>query len=755
MASLKQQIIDYMSRGNYEPMTLKSLGKKLGFKKKALEKLNETVQRLVDAGRIQRGETGLLHVVDKTASLHGILRKVSTGNGYVILHEPKPADITEDIFIDQRDLGDAQTGDEVAVALTNRRKSGGQRCGRIVEVLQRATNRFVGLYFEEDGQGYVFIDGRNYEEAIWVGDPGAKGARPDDKVVIEMLRFPTQYAVGEAVVVEVLGERGQPGIDTLTIIHEHGLPTEFPQAVLDQATQQAEEFNEKDFGGRLDLTLDPIITIDPATARDFDDAISLTQTENGHYHLGVHIADVSHFVQPNTPLDDEAYKRATSIYLPTQVIPMLPEVLSNGLASLQQDRIRFVKSAFIEFTPEGVPVDTRFANSVIKVRKRFAYEQVMDFLQNPEQYRGQYGDTVSDLLLRMQQLARILRKRRFERGSLELSMPEIQLSFNADGFVSGAYEAVHDESHQIIEEFMLAANVAVATALAEKGISFLRRVHGDPSPEKLQLFSEFVDSLGLTLPRKQTRAALQDLLEETAGTPLQRAVHYSFLRSLQAAEYSPADEGHYALAAEHYCHFTSPIRRYPDLTVHRIVDRLLIRGEKYKGESYEKVEKVGLHCSEMERRAEKAERELTKLKLLQYMEQFVGHEFDAVVTGVERFGLFCQCLEVPAEGMIHISVLSEIDQFYFERESHSLIGKRTNLRIRLGMAVRVKIAHVDIDRRELDMTLVKLLSDSESKPAREKGGPKKKRIKRKTGKPSSKSGAKPKSSKKQPRKRKR
>ncbi|MCA8986121.1 MAG: ribonuclease R [Planctomycetaceae bacterium] len=711
------KLLEYLSLPNYEPMTVKSLAKKLGYKKKVRDKVDQAVERLVTEGKVQVDPQGLVHPTNKSHALRGILRKVSTGNGYVILQEPKPAHLTEDLFIDRRDLGDAQTGDEVAVVLLKRRRSNGQQCGRIIEVIQRATNRFVGTYFEEDGQGYVFVDGKNYEEAIWVGDPGAKGARLDDKVVIEMIRFPTQYAVGEAVLIEVLGARGQAGVDTLSIIHEYGLPTEFSLEAVQQAAHLMEKFDEKNLEGRMDLTHDPIVTIDPATARDFDDAISLTETENGHFHLGVHIADVSHFVQPNTPLDRDAYIRGTSVYLPTRVIPMLPEVLSNGLASLQEGRVRFVKSVFIEFNPEGIPVDVRFANSAIKVRKRFSYEQVMDFLLHPENH-PELEVAVSTLLLRMQKLARILRSRRFSRGALELSMPEIVLQFNAEGRVAGAEEAVNDESHQIIEEFMLAANIAVATELNARGVQFLRRIHPPPSPEKVQAFQKFIESLGLELPQAQSRESLQELLDQTAGTPLQRSVHFSFLRSLQQAEYSPEEMGHYALAADDYCHFTSPIRRYPDLTIHRIIDRLILRGEKYGGESYEHLMKAGLHCSETERRAERAERELKRLKLLEYMEQFIGKEFDAVVTGVEKFGLFCQCLQVPAEGMIHISDLSDLDQFYYDRDARCLVGKGTNLRLRLGLLVRIRIVHVDLDRRELDMKLVKLLeSANEASPA--------------------------------------
>ncbi len=692
-------------------MKARVLAGKLKLPKKSFSEFESLIDQLIDEGKLKRGKFSRIEARSQgksSNSLRGIMRRVSSGNGYVTLLDSKTTSRDQDVFVQRGDLGDAQSGDEVLIHLLNRTKSGGQRCGRVVKVVNRSTTRFVGSYFEEQGQGYVFIDGNDFEEAVWIGDVQSDQIEEDDMVLIEMVKFPNQSSVGEAVLVEVLGPRGATGVDTLTIIHEFGLPTDFSQAAIEQASKQAAEFDETDFQDRLDLTLDCIITIDPKDARDFDDAISLVQTDNGHWHLGVHIADVSHFVQPNTPLDEEAFKRGTSVYLPTKVIPMLPEVLSNGLASLQQGRIRFVKSVFIEFNKQGIPVDTRFSNSVIKVKQRFHYKQVMDFLEAPEKQKGKLDEKVYQLLLDMQKLAKILRSRRFEGGALELNMPETRLKFNKQGKVSGAYITDNDESHQIIEEFMLAANIAVATELTSRGVHFLRRVHGSPAADKAKLFGEFVESLGLELPKHQSRYDLQKLLNQTAGTPLERAVHYALLRSLKQAEYSPAEEGHYALAVENYCHFTSPIRRYPDLTVHRIVDHLLIRGEKYRGESIEKILQIATHCNDTSRRAERAERDLTKLKLLEYMEQRIGDEFDAIITGVERFGIFCQTADVPAEGITHISLLEKIDKFDFERESHCLVGKRTGIRLQLGAQVRVKVASVDLSRRVLNFTLEKV-----------------------------------------------
>ncbi|MBL4886094.1 MAG: ribonuclease R [Planctomycetaceae bacterium] len=720
---LSKSVLELVSQNDYKPMKLRAIAAKVKLPRDLFSVLEEVVEKLISEKKLKWGKSNRIELAHRESSsgkdsrkrLQGILRKVSSGNGYVTLLDAKPGDRDQDVFVQSNDLSDAQSGDEVIIYLTKYTKSSGQRCGRVAEVVKRATTRFVGSYFEEQDQGYVFLDGNDFEEAVWIGDIQSRQVEPDDIVVIDMVKFPTSQTVGEAVLVEVLGPRGETGVDTLAIIHEFGLPTEFSEEALAQAQQQAADFDETDFQDRLDLTLDTVVTIDPVDARDFDDAISLVQTDDKHWHLGVHIADVSHFVQPNTPLDVEALRRGTSVYLPTKVIPMLPEILSNGLASLQQDRIRFVKSVFIEFTEEGIPVDTRFANSVVKVKQRFSYEQAMEFLDDPEKQQGQLDEKVYHLLLNMQKLARKLRKRRFSQGALELNMPETRLKFDTHGKVSGAFVAENDESHQIIEEFMLAANVAVARGLTSRGVHYLRRTHGVPAADKMKIFGDFVESLGLELPKNRSRFDLQHLLDQTAGTPLERAVHYAFLRSLKQAEYSPAEEGHYALAAEDYCHFTSPIRRYPDLTVHRIVDRLLIRGEKYKGESYEKIQQTATHCCDTSRRAERAERDLTKLKLLEYMEQRVGEEFEAVITGVERFGIFSQALEVPAEGMTHISSLEKVDKFDFEREAHCLIGRRTGIRLQLGARILIKVAHVDISRRLLNFSLEKVFKTASTK----------------------------------------
>jgi len=419
----------------------------------------------------------------------------------------------------------------------------------------------------------------------------------------------------------------------------------------------------------------------------------------------VHIADVSHFVRPGSALDAEAYLRGTSVYLPDRVLPMLPETISNHLASLQQGKIRYTISALLEFTPEGVPVAADFARSAIRVCRRFAYEEIMPILEHPERPAPNVSAKVRGLLFRMHDLAMRLRARRFAGGALELDLPEVKIDFDRSGKVRGAHLARHDESHQIIEEFMLAANVAVATALADRGVPFLRRVHEDPDLEKLRALAEFATSLGYPLKRFQSRVDLQRLLDRVRDTPHRQAVNYALLRSLKQAHYTSEELGHYALAVQNYCHFTSPIRRYPDLTVHRLIGKLIdgTLEEAVMGET--ELLAAGEHCSRTERRAEQAERELVKVKLLTYMADRVGEEFAAVITGVQEFGFFCQVLEVPAEGLVHVSSLA--DDFYdFDRAGNALVGRRRGNRHQLGDTVRVVVAHVDVDRRQLDFRLV-------------------------------------------------
>lgn len=727
MSNLGEEILRYVSRGGYDPLRPKQLAKKLGLSRQIFDRFEDELQHLVEQGRLKISESGRVRPGPPKQALAGVMDRTSNGSGYVTLKNPEAVGVTGDVFIALHDTMEAQSGDEVLIVLLNRRRSSGQRIGRVVDIVAQASRQFVGSYFEQEGQGFVKVVGTQFRTPIWVGDAGAKGVFPEDKVVIEIMHMPTKHQYGEGVITKVLGARGTPEVETMGVIHEFDIPHEFPKDVLQNATEIAAAVGDEIPADRTDLTETLIVTIDPKSARDFDDAISLSRNEKGTWDLGVHIADVAAFVTPGTLLDDEAKKRGTSVYLPQMVIPMLPEVISNGLASLQQDRVRYTKTVFIEYDDQGRRLNTRLANSVIKVARRFTYEEVMAFLEKDESAPQDIPQPIAKLLADMHYLAMTLRKRRFERGALELSMPETVLEFDQEGKVSGATKAVNDESHQMIEEFMLAANIAVAEKLTDLNVPFLRRIHPNPAPVKLVAFRNLAADLGYQLPEEPSKEDIQKLLNETVNTPHGMAIHFMFLRSLKQATYSPEETGHFALAETNYGHFTSPIRRYPDLTIHRLVDEYVKTGEIKHAMAMESLVNLGVHCSTTERRAEKAERLLTKLKLLDYMSSRVGEQFEAVITGVERFGLFCQCVDVPAEGLVSLRDLEALDLFDHDRDTHQLIGRRGKFNFRLGDLIKVQVGKVDPDRRELDFFFVEHLrsiggSSTGKKSSRRKSG---------------------------------
>lgn len=699
--TLAADILTEMMSIDYRPVTAAALAHQMQIDQINAQDFADVLASLISAGRIRQDKHGRLKPRGQAGTVTGTVRRITSGAAFVIPAQRTPELRGGDIYVTARDLGDAQTGDEVLVRILARRRANGQRCGIVDRIEKRATSTFVGTWSESGGQGYVQVDGGQFSSPIHVGDPGARGPRRNDKVVIEMLKFPTDRRHGEAVITKVLGRRGDPGVDTQTVIHSLGLPTEFPDDALEEARLRASHFDESIPNDRQDLTAETIVTIDPVDARDFDDAISLTQSADGLWHLGVHIADVAHFVTDGGPLDREAQRRGTSVYLPGHVIPMLPELISNGLASLQQGQVRYTKSVFIDFDPDGAVLGMSAANTAIKVECRFAYEEVMPILNQPEQHAKAVSGPVRQLLKRMYRLAMLLRRRRTERGALQMGIPEVEIDFGPDGTVTGAHERHHDESHEIIEEFMLAANIAVATMLNAKRVPFLRRVHGDPDVLKMTSFQQFCQGLGLTLHKPQSRTDLQELIQKVAGTPVERAVNFALLRSMKQAEYSPEVSGHYALAEEQYCHFTSPIRRYPDLTIHRLLDQV-IRNKPRSSPALEQLFQLGKHCSATERRAERAERELIRIRLLRFMAKRVGEEMDALITGVEGFGLFCQGIDIPAEGMLHVSAFAN-DFLEFDPVARTLTGTQSRQQFRLGDRIRVMIAAVDIDRRQLDL----------------------------------------------------
>jgi ribonuclease R len=732
---LENAILTFVGRGDYVPVKPRAIAAGIRLSQDRLPELRKAIKRLVRQGRLAYGSNHHVQPVADEAQapghekphraakggirggglVQGVFQRTRKGFGFVRPDAQSRAAGPEgaagetaeaaDIYISIKATQDASTGDVVLVQLLRPRGGPGgpsDRRGEIVEIVERQTRQFVGTYFESEGSAYVQVDGTLFAQPIHVGDPGAKGARTDDKVVVEMVRFPSPLHEGEAVILEVLGRQGEPRVDTLSIIREFNLPEEFAEDALAEARQQAEQFDAS-LAGRFDATAETVVTIDPIDARDFDDAISLERSDGGGWRLGVHIADVAHFVRPRTALDREARQRGTSVYLPDRVLPMLPEIVSNSLASLQPGTVRYTKSVFMEFDAAGIRTHAEYHTAAIQSARRLTYEEVDAFLADREGWRKKLGAKVHALLGRMHELAMLLRGRRVRHGALLMTIPEVKIELDADGRVSGAHVVQDTESHQIIEEFMLAANEAVAEVLAAKAIPFLRRIHQAPSPHKLRALTEFVRELKFPVVSLQDRFELQRLLGDVRGRPEEHAVNYAVLRAMQRAVYSPKEEGHYALASDCYCHFTSPIRRYPDLTVHRLLGDILA-GRKPRGDLTELIV-LGQHCSDREQRADAAERDLTKLKLLAYLNDRVGLEMEALVTGVESFGLFAQGIELPAEGLIHADALAD-DYYTFDRATHTLQGRRSGNRYRLGDRLRVVVARVDLARRELDFRLV-------------------------------------------------
>ena len=728
--TLQQAVMELVTQKGYKPIKPRMIAKRLGVDREHLRDVKKAVKRLIRSGKLTYGPDHLVELpsADNMNRISGIFKRTQGGFGFVrpLPLTTKNRDQPADIYISAKRCGNAATGDLVAVRLVKGdRRRGPNLAGEIVEILERETHQFVGTYFESAGNAYVNVDGGPFTQPIAVGDPGTRNAQPGDKVVIDIVRFPHYGQSGEGVLTKVLGAHGEPGVETKAIIYEFNLPQEFPDEVLDEAREQAAAFDESIGDDRTDLTEETIITIDPVDARDFDDAISLEKLDNGHWRLGVHIADVAHFIRPKTVLDREAHNRATSVYLPDKVIPMLPETISNSVASLQPDHVRYTKTVFIEFTGDGVQVHAEPMRAAIRSKRRFAYEEVDDFLEDRDRWKKKLDPDVHRLLGDMHTLAMILRERRFKRGALELTMQEVKIDLDKEGRVAGAHLVENTESHQIIEEFMLAANEAIAQFLFDRDILFLRRVHESPDERKLDQLNEFVSALNIESDSLTSRFALQNLLERVHGAPEEYAVNYALLRSLQRAVYSPDEEGHYALASDCYCHFTSPIRRYPDLTVHRLLDSIF--DGKKPANDFDHLAVEGQHCSDREQRAEAAERQLTKVKLLHYMQDRIGEEMEAIVTGVEEYGLFVQGIDIPAEGLIHITSLQD-DYYIFDRATHTLCGRRSDSIFRLGDYIRVAVARVDIDNRQLDLRLVSR-SDQPDHRARAKPSGRKSRAK--------------------------
>lgn len=720
-----ERILRFVQARGYRPRQLHDLALAMGIAEDEMGDFHAACKALIRSGRVVLGTGQAVALPPPSGRIVGTFRSNPRGFGFVV---PDAPNAHGDLYIPAGKCGEAITGDTVAARLLKKGKRRGKMIfeGRIVEIIKRGRSRFVGVLHAQLGKGFIIPDGHTLHVPIFVGDIGAKDAKEGDKVVVEMTQYPEPGTDASGVIIKVLGPNGEVDVETQGIIEQYQLPVAFDDRTLDEARDVVDSFDPSAASaGREDLRKLTTITIDPDDARDFDDAISLTRGSGAEMELGVHIADVAHFVQEGGALDETAKLRGNSVYLPRLVLPMLPEVLSNGVCSLQEREVRLTKSAFITYDGRGRVKRARVANTVIRSTKRLTYRQAAGVLDGKV---GRTSAKVVALLKDMQTLAKRIRSRRLREGMLELDLPEVELVHNDGGEVIDVVPADDSFPHKIIEMFMVEANEAVARTLLECGAPYLRRIHDAPTHEPGDGLAKFLSMLGYDVAADLDRFELQAVLNQAKGTTEAFAVNFAVLRSLRQAEYSPLRVGHFALASEHYSHFTSPIRRYPDLTVHRLIDRYLAgeltgRRDVPGLASHEDLVTLGRHCSDTERGAEAAERELTLVLTLQLLEKHIGEAFDGVVTGVTNAGVFVQLDRFQIDGLLRFDQLGD-DWWDIDGTGGTLLGELSGVRLMVGDRLKVLIASIHMSLRRLDLGLAEPLTKANRgrKGAKRTGG---------------------------------
>ncbi len=695
---ISERILDAVFDRDYRPGTVRDLAQQLDIPAGERAEFTETVHSLHREGRVIIGEDAVVIPPRMSDTVIGVYQGHPRGFGFIT---PEISTDHGDLFVPPGRQLSAVTGDTVLARVKRQGKRGGRMVlsGQVIRILQRGRSQFVGQLQGGGQRWFVVPDGRTFHTPIVIPDAATRHIPAGTQVVVEITSYGEGPAEAQGVIAKVLGPPGDPDVDILSIIHQYQLPHEFPETCLEEARQAAHREPAGGTGGRrVDLTDRTIVTIDPDDARDFDDAISLERLADG-WELGVHIADVSEFVRLGSDLDREARERGNSVYFPGQVIPMLPEVLSNGVCSLQEGVRRLVKSVFIRYDDSGRVLAERVADGIIRSARRLTYGEASLILDGKT---GEFDAAVVAHLQNMGVLARAIQARRRDSGMLTLDLPRVELVLDPQRRVVDVRPEDTSFSHTLIEMFMIEANEAVSRLLTKRRMTHLRRVHAPPQPDATENLAAFLRAIGLTPSEAPDRAELQAVLTAVQGTPQAFSVNLAVLRSLQQAQYSPKREGHYALASEDYCHFTSPIRRYPDLTVHRLVNALLDDSTPPDADPAT-LEPLGTHCSFTERRSESAERELHTVKILQLLAAHVGETFQGIVVGVAEFGLFVQLDHYLIDGLIRLDDLP--DDWEVDTRRGCVRGRRSGRRFVIGARLPVIIARVDIGSRQLDLHL--------------------------------------------------
>ena len=694
----KAMLVSLMNEEAYVPMKLKELAILLNVPKEQREELKQVLNLLLAEGKISVSKKGKFGKAEAFA-LVGVLSGKARGFGFVAIEGQE-----EDVFIPADRTGGALHGDKVQIVIDSERR-GGRPEGTVVRILEHANETLVGTYQKGKGYGFVVPDNQKISKDIFIPQGCDQGAVSGHKVMVKIRDFGEKKGKKpEGVITEILGHIHDPGVDILSIVRAYNLPEDFPGAVKNQLKQVPDEVKKDSWAGRKDLRDLPTVTIDGEEAKDLDDAISIERAGDG-YRLGVHIADVSHYVQEHTPLDEEAFKRGTSVYLVDRVIPMLPHKLSNGICSLNEGEDRLALSCLMEIDSQGNVTGHEIAETVIRSDRRMTYTAVNAIVTDHDpQVTAEYAE-FAEMFLLMKELADILRKKRHARGSIDFDFPESKIVLDEKGkpLEIKAYE--RNAATRIIEDFMLLANETVAEDYFWQELPFLYRTHDKPDEDRMKRLGTFINNFGyvLRMPGGQVYPKeIQKLLDKVEGTPEELLISRLTLRSMKQAKYTIENTGHFGLAARYYTHFTSPIRRYPDLQIHRIIKESLHGGLTGKRIShYEKIlPQVAVQTSALERRADEAERETDKLKKVQYMERFIGQEFEGVISGVTSWGFYVE-LPNTVEGLVHISELRD-DYYVFLEERYELSGEMTGKTYKLGQTIRVQLTGCDRFSKTID-----------------------------------------------------
>ncbi|MDQ0225339.1 ribonuclease R [Bacillus sp. 7586-K] len=700
------KLLAFMKEEAYKPLTVQELEEAFGIEDSA--EFKDFVKALVameDQGLVVRTRSNRYGLPEKMNLLKGKL--IGHAKGFAFLDPEDPS--LDDVFIPPTELKTAMHGDTVLVRVSAE-TSGSRQEGTVIRIIERGVKEVVGTYTESKNFGFVIPDDKKIINDIFIPKNAANGAIEGHKVVVKLTTYPEGRMSAEGEVIQILGHKNDPGVDILSVIHKHGLPGLFPEEALQQANDVPDTIHEDDLKGRRDLRNEVIVTIDGADAKDLDDAVTVQKLENGHYKLGVHIADVSHYVTENSPIDREALERGTSVYLVDRVIPMIPHRLSNGICSLNPKVDRLTLSCEMEIDETGTVVKHDIFQSVIKTTERMTYSDVRKILEDRDEEVMKKYEALVPMFEQMGELAQILRTKRMNRGAIDFDFKEAKVLVDKEG---NPYDVVIRErsvAERLIEEFMLLANETVAEHFHWMNVPFIYRIHEDPNMEKLQRFLEFITNFGYTVKGTANDIhprALQNILEEVQGTPEETVISTVMLRSMKQAKYDPASLGHFGLSTEFYTHFTSPIRRYPDLIVHRLIRTYLIEGkvdEETRSKWAESLPNIAEHASNMERRAVEAERETDELKKAEFMLDKIGEEYDGMISSVTNFGMFVE-LPNTIEGLVHVSYMTD-DYYRYDEKHYAMIGERTGNVYRIGDEITVRVVNVNKDERSIDFEIV-------------------------------------------------